>query len=571
MRATMPHIPLNVSQILRYGTRVHRDTQITSVSNGELAVTSFGEMGARAAAFAHALHDELGLSGDDRVATLLWNCTEQLEVLFAAACSGLVFVPVNKQLMIDQIVHILNHSESKVLIVDPRLCDLVEQVVPQCPTITALVVIDQLPEGTRQPYIALPVPIYSYEALLNERPIRYDWPELDETLACCLCYSTGTTGAPKGVAYSHRSLYLHAMGLRSSDSFAVSHGEPFLCCVPIYHVLSWGVPLAALMCGAPLVLPGEDVSPARLAWIIEQTHPRVANGVPTLWISLMHHYQEHPPRRMSLQEIFVGGSPAPPVLIKEWEARYGVDVIHIWGMTETSPIGTVARPPSGVSGPARWAYRISQGRFPASMEYRVVSDGEEVTGTDRNQGEIQVRGNWVTASYYHPPAQDAGGTAELFRGQPVDDAQDKFTEDGWLKTGDVGSITRDGFLTIEDRKRDVIRSGGEWIYSVQLENLIMAHPLVVEAAVIGYPDAKWGERPLAVTVLADPNQASKETAALLRQHLQEHLPGWMLPEYWTFVPMIDKTSVDKFDKKDLRQHLAEGEFSIVKLKGPGQR
>ena len=239
------------------------------------------------------------------------------------------------------------------------------------------------------------------------------------------------------------------MNLCTTDSFAVTHGVPFLCCVPIYHVLSWGIPIAAFMCGAPLVFPGSDVSAPALAAIIATTHPRVATGVPTLWISLMVHYINNPPERMSLTEIFAGGSPVPPILIKLWEERYGVDVIHIWGMTETSPIGTVARPPSGVSGEARWNYRISQGRFPASMEYRVVNDGEVVASTDRNQGEIQVRGNWVTASYYHSPADVEGGLAHTFRGDNIDDALEKFTPDGWLRTGDVGSVTKDGFLTIE--------------------------------------------------------------------------------------------------------------------------
>jgi len=361
------------------------------------------------------------------------------------------------------------------------------------------------------------------------------------------------------------------MNLCTTDSFAVTHGVPFLCCVPIYHVLSWGIPIAAFMCGAPLVFPGSDVSAPALAAIIATTHPRVATGVPTLWISLMVHYINNPPERMSLTEIFAGGSPVPPILIKLWEERYGVDVIHIWGMTETSPIGTVARPPSGVSGEARWNYRISQGRFPASMEYRVVNDGEVVASTDRNQGEIQVRGNWVTASYYHSPADVEGGLAHTFRGDNIDDALEKFTPDGWLRTGDVGSVTKDGFLTIEDRARDVIRSGGEWIYSVQLENLIMESSRVVEAAVIGYSDEKWGERPLAVTVLHAHVEPNRDTAEILRDGLREKLPSWMLPEYWTFVDSIDKTSVDKFDKKDLRKHLADGDFEVIKLRGPGEK
>ena len=571
MLSTMHDIPLSIARILTYGSQIHGNTTVTSCDNGSKETTTFAEIGARAAALAHALRSELNVTDDQRVGTFMYNCAEHLESFFAVTCMGAVFNPLNKQLMDDQLQHIINHAEDQVIIADPRLAHKLSAILEHCPGVRAVVfigvgsldaAITTLPDG---------VAGYSYEALIDGHPSTFSWPVLPEKTAAVLCYSTGTTGAPKGVVYSHRSIYLHSMNLCTTDSFAVTHGVPFLCCVPIYHVLSWGIPIAAFMCGAPLVFPGSDVSAPALAAIIATTHPRVATGVPTLWISLMVHYINNPPERMSLTEIFAGGSPVPPILIKLWEERYGVDVIHIWGMTETSPIGTVARPPSGVSGEARWNYRISQGRFPASMEYRVVNDGEVVASTDRNQGEIQVRGNWVTASYYHSPADVEGGLAHTFRGDNIDDALVKFTPDGWLRTGDVGSVTKDGFLTIEDRARDVIRSGGEWIYSVQLENLIMESSRVVEAAVIGYSDEKWGERPLAVTVLHAHVEPNRDTAEILRDGLREKLPSWMLPEYWTFVDSIDKTSVDKFDKKDLRKHLADGDFEVIKLRGPGEK
>ena len=571
MLSTMHDIPLSIARILTYGSQIHGNTTVTSCDNGSKETTTFTEIGARAAALAHALRSELNVTDDQRVGTFMYNCAEHLESFFAVTCMGAVFNPLNKQLMDDQLQHIINHAEDQVIIADPRLAHKLSAILEHCPGVRAVVFIGV---GSLDAAIAtLPdgVAGYSYEALIDGHPSTFSWPVLPEKTAAVLCYSTGTTGAPKGVVYSHRSIYLHSMNLCTTDSFAVTHGVPFLCCVPIYHVLSWGIPIAAFMCGAPLVFPGSDVSAPALAAIIATTHPRVATGVPTLWISLMVHYINNPPERMSLTEIFAGGSPVPPILIKLWEERYGVDVIHIWGMTETSPIGTVARPPSGVSGEARWNYRISQGRFPASMEYRVVNDGEVVASTDRNQGEIQVRGNWVTASYYHSPADVEGGLAHTFRGDNIDDALEKFTPDGWLRTGDVGSVTKDGFLTIEDRARDVIRSGGEWIYSVQLENLIMESSRVVEAAVIGYSDEKWGERPLAVTVLHAHVEPNRDTAEILRDGLREKLPSWMLPEYWTFVDSIDKTSVDKFDKKDLRKHLADGDFEVIKLRGPGEK
>ena len=267
----------------------------------------------------------------------------------------------------------------------------------------------------------------------------------------------------------------------------------------------------------------------------------------------------------------VQDTPAPPGLIKVWEERYGADIVHVWGMTETTTVGTVARPPSGVSGEARWAYRISQGRVTPALEYRVVNDGKVMASNDLTQGEIQVRGNMVAASYYHSPTQEPDERASTFRGEEVDDVRKHFTADGWLRTRDVGTVTNAGFMTFYDRARDVIRSGGDWIYSAQVENLIMESDKVVEYAVIGIPDKKWGERPLAVTKLLPGIEPDAGTARQLRASLAGNLPAWMVPEYWAFVDSIDKTSVGKFDKKDLRKHLAAEEFDIIALPGPGAR
>lgn len=560
MRSTMQDLPLSISRILEYGSTVHGSTPVTTWRFDGPEVTTFREIGARAAAFAHALRDEFAITGDQRVGSLLHNCSEHLEVMFGVCAMEAVFTPLNKQLMDDQINHIIRHVEVEVIVADPRLLDQLARVLADAPSVRAIAVIGHGPP----PDDVAGVPAYSYEALLDDRSTLHDWPAQDEHSAAAICYSTGTTGPPKGVAFSQRSMYLQAMTLRTTDSFAVTHGETFLCCVPIYHVLSWGVPFAAFMSGTPLVLPDADVSAPTLATIIEVTHPRVAHGVPTLWNQLMVHYLHEPPARMSLTEIYVGGSAASPSLIKIWEQRYGVDVIHVWGMTETSTVGTVARPPAGASGEARMVYRSSQGRFSPSLDYRVVNDGKVVSATDRNQGEIQVRGNLVASSYLH------SDTARKFRGAEVSEAPEQFTADGWLRTGDVGSVTSDGFLMISDRARDVIRSGGEWIYSAQLENVIMESAAVVECAVIGVPDDKWGERPLAVTVLHDGFAPTPETAETIRASVRSQLPNWMVPEYWAFVGHIDKTSVDKFDKLDLRAHLADGELEIVKLLGPGE-
>lgn len=585
MESTMQEIPLLVSRILEYGRTVHHNVSVATYFGSQPEVTTFGEIGNRCAALAHTLHDVFDIQPGDRVATFMSNCAEHLETMLATMSMGAIFHPLNRYLMGSQIEHIIAHAQDKVIVCDPTYAEQLIPLLANCPTVQGVLVLDAAgidSDAVRpvadvaalaEEHVDHDLHIVGYEASLDGKPSHYEWPVMAETTAAAVCYSTGTEGNPKAVVYSHRSLWLHSMSLQSTDSFAIRNGTTFLACVPIYHVLSWGVPLTAFMVGAPLVFVGRTATPAHLAHVIAAAMPRQAHGAPTVWTALMVHYQSHPPEKMSLQEIYAGGSQVPPAIIASWEERFGVDVIHAWGMTETGPVGSVAHPPAGVAGEARQRYRDSQGRFPIGIEYRIVDDsGKVLPNHDRNAGELQVRGNTVTASYFEPEgiaksnlSEQDSSTADDRAGEDVEASAERFTDDDWLKTGDIGTINKDGYLTIHDRKKDLIRSGGEWIYSAALENYLMEAEEVIEAAVIGIPDERWGQRPLAVVNLTHTTPQTTETAAGLAEFVSRQVPQWMVPENWTFVDSIFKTSVDKFDKKDLRKAYRSGSFNVITL------
>ncbi|WP_327696304.1 long-chain fatty acid--CoA ligase [Streptomyces sp. NBC_00459] len=549
--STMQDVPLLISRILTHGSTIHGDSKvITWTGEAEPQRRSFAEIGARSAQLAHALRDDLGVVGDDRVATLMWNNSEHVEAYFAIPSMGAVLHTLNLRLPPEQLAWIVNHAADKVIIANGSLLPLLAPLLPHLKTVEHVVISGP---GDRSALAGSHAQVHEYEDLVAGKPTGYDWPELDERAAAAMCYTSGTTGDPKGVVFSHRSIYLHSLQVNMAQSMGLTDEDTSLVVVPQFHVNAWGLPHATFMTGVNMLMPDRFLQPAPLAEMIEKERPTHAAAVPTIWQGLLLELTANPRDVSSLTQVTIGGAACPPALMAAFD-KLGMRVCHAWGMTETSPLGTIARPPAHAVGTdAEFAYRITQGRFPASVEARLSGPGGERLPWDgESAGELEVRGPWIAGSYYNGPD-----------GEPLRPA-DKFSEDGWLKTGDVGTISPDGFLTLTDRAKDVIKSGGEWISSVDLENALMAHPDVMEAAVVAVPDDKWGERPLATVVLSEGSTADFES---LRAFLatEGKIAKWQLPERWTIIESVPKTSVGKFDKKVLRKQYAEGELDVTKL------
>ncbi len=540
MLSTMSDLPLSIAQLLRHGSTVHGAAEVVTWTGSDSRRRTYAEVGQRCAALAHALR-RLGITGDERVATFMWNNAEHLEAYLAVPSMGAVLHTLNIRLFPEQLVHVVNHAEDRLIIVDASLVPLLAPHLAQLPTVKHVIVTGDSVAGLQTPQ---GMQVHAYEALLAEQPNGFDWPEVEERSAAAICYTSGTTGEPKGVVYSHRSIYLHSMAVCMSDGPNLAQGDRALTAVPQFHAMAWGLPYAALMIGASLIMPDRFLQPGPLAALIAAEHPTFAAAVPTIWQGLYLFLKQHPQDISTMKEVLIGGSAVPPALMHAFEDEHQVSVLHAWGMTETSPLGSVARPPAGATGDERWRYRYTQGRFPASVQARLVDDsGDQVPHDGTSVGELEVRGPWITASYYRT------------------DAPEKF-HDGWLRTGDVGTITPDGYLTLSDRTKDIIKSGGEWISSVDLENAVMGHPSVAEAAVIGVPDEKWGERPLVAVVL---REGSSTTMSQLQQYLSDKVARWQLPENWMAIREVPKTSVGKFDKKRLRADYHDGKLEVIRL------
>jgi fatty-acyl-CoA synthase len=503
---------------------------VTQLDNG-LHRYTYRDWGRRTAQLANALLDA-GVQPGDRIATLGWNTYRHMELYFAIPCMGAVLHTLNMRLFPDQLVYIINNAEDSMIFVDGDLVPLLESFADRLPTVKKYVVMGDAPgaTGKLQPSI-------DYETFIAGQPDRVDWPALDENSAAAMCYTSGTTGNPKGVVYSHRSIFLHSMAAAMADEMALSERDVILPIVPMFHANCWGIPHAGIMLGAKFVLPGRFMDPVRMIHLMSSERVTFAGGVPTIWIGVLNALEREPVDLSSVRMLICGGSAVPQSLIEALE-RKGLHLVQAWGMTETSPLASVSRlrseqldlPPD-----QQFRLRARQGTIAPGVEFRVVNveTGEQVPWDDTTFGELQVRGPWIASAYFKDPA-----TGEKFM-------------DGWLRTGDVAVVDENGIIQLVDRTKDLVKSGGEWISSVELEGLIMGHPKVLEACVIGVPHPKWDERPLAC-VVTKPDFAGQVTKEEIIDYLRPHVAKWWLPDDVIFVDAIPKTGVGKFDKKVLR-------------------
>jgi fatty-acyl-CoA synthase len=540
MQGQMMDYQLTLTPLLERARHLFPKKGIVTKAGPSLERYTYAELHERVNRLANVL-EKLGVRRGDRVATFAWNNARHLEIYFAVPCMGAVLHPINLRLPGDQIAFIANHADDQVLFVDPSLLPAVEKLAVYLKNVKHFIVMgDSVPEGTTLN------PVHAYEELLKNASSEYPWPNLNENDAAAMCYTSGTTGNPKGVVYSHRSIYLHSLGLSMADSFGLSERDIFMPVVPMFHVLAWGTPFAGVMLGTKLVFPGPHLQPRDLASLIEAEKVTLTAGVPTLWLGILHLLETERYDLSSLRGMIVGGAAAPQSMIEAFEKKHGLNVIHAWGMTEMSPLGTVSHLKSyqeDLSEAERFAIRAKQGVAVPGVDIRAVDEeGKEIPWDGKAFGELQVKGPWIISGYYND-----------------DRSADSF-QDGWFRTGDVVTIDPEGFIQIVDRTKDLVKSGGEWISSQDLENAIMSHPKVLEAAVIAVPHPKWQERPLAC-VVPKPECKDNITKEEIYAHLKPRFSGLYLPDDVVFIEAVPKTSVGKFDKKVLRAQFKEYKLS----------
>jgi fatty-acyl-CoA synthase len=529
----MMDVPLTIQSMYRHGMELFGRKEIVSrTPDGGVMRHTFAQFGERTNRLANALR-ELGLEPGDRVGTLAWNHHRHLEAYFAVPNMGAVIHTLNIRLFPDQLAYIINHAQDRVLLIDPDLLPLIQGLAHRLNTVEHFVVLSHTVPDTSLP------DVLSYEQLLSAAQAEIEWPELDEKQPAALCYTSATTGNPKGVMYTHRSCYLHALAIGLADVIGVSERDCVLPFVPMFHVNAWGLPYSAVWFGSKLVLPGQRPDAKAVLDLMQAERVTIAAGVPTIWIAALPLLESGQYQLESVRMILCGGSAIPPALMRKYDAL-GLPFLHAYGMTETSPLASVSRVASWMDGwpeEDRRAVRSKQGRPSPGIQFRVVDDeGRDVPRDGKTFGQLLMRGPWVASEYY----QDER-SAETFR-------------DGWLYSGDIVTWDEDGYICIVDRAKDVIKSGGEWISTVDLENAIMAIDGVAEAAVIGVTHPRWQERPLACVVLKPGVTLTKEQ---ILEPLRSGFAEWWLPDDVVFVDEIPKTGVGKFQKRDLRERFKD--------------
>lgn len=536
MQATMMHMPMTVQMIMQHGLDVYPESRVGTFDGESMSYTSYREIAESAGRLASAL-GALGVTAGDRVATFSWNNTAHMEAYLGIPAMGAIMHTVNIRLSPEHIAYIINHAQDRVVLLDSSLVDVFTPVLPLLETVEHILLIGG---GELHTDIAT----LDYRTHLAEHPPLESWPDLDETSAAAVCYTSGTTGNPKGVVYSHRTTFVHSLASRATDTFGICERDRILLLPAMFHANAWGLPYSGWMSGSDFTLPGPHLQPEGIKRMITLERPTITATVPTILGDLLHADAED--LDMGCFRMLVcGGSAVPPAMIDAARERWGVPVLQGWGMTETSPLCALSHPPRDFEGEGETQWRAKSGRPVPGVQVRVVDDtGSPLPEDGESVGELQLRGPWITRGYH--------------RGESAD----SLTADGWLRTGDVGHIDQRHYVQLTDRTKDVIKSGGEWISSVDLENVLAGHPGVREVAVIATADERWQERPLVIVVAEDEDL----DAAQLRDFLNDKVARFWIPEYWSFAGDIPKTSVGKLDKKRLRDQNLAGEIDVEVLR-----
>lgn len=537
---TMMNTPLTMSVLMDRGPMLYPNNEIVSKMRDKVHRYTYAELGKRARQFANAV-TKLGIKQGDRIATMAWNGYRHLEVYYATPCMGAVLHTLNLRLSATDLEYIINHAEDSVICIDDDLLPLLENLAGKIPTVKHIVVMNNTGNKASDA-LAKSAKIHDYEELIAEESTDFDWPEIDENSPMGLCYTSGTTGHPKGVMYTHRSNYIHTITGGLPDLLGLKRDDTVMAVVPMFHANAWGLPYICMMLGLKQVFPGPTMDGASVCQLLQDEKVTFTGGVPTIWMGVINELQANPGKYdlSNLREMICGGSSPPRAMIDWLETNLGIDFIQAWGMTETSPLGTVCRlKPNMKDLPREKKLDVKQraGIYAPGLRLRIVDDnGQDVPHDGVSMGRLLIKGPWIASTYY--------------RTEPT---PDKFP-DGWLDTGDVATLDTEGYMAIADRSKDLVKSGGEWISSVDLENAIMAIPGVAEAAVIAIAHPKWDERPLACVVKKPGAELTKDQ---IYDHLMKSFAKWWMPDEIIFIESVPKTSVGKFDKKVLRQQFAD--------------